>query len=316
MEGLEVLSGNRQLKHRLSAGRGLSHAYILAGGPGWGKRTLAAVLARALVCSGDGPVPCGVCPNCRKALAGVHPDIIYVGADGSDINVGAVRAIRSDAYIRPNEAPRKVYVLERAHTMNQSAQNALLKLLEEGLAYAAFLLLTENAGALLPTVRSRCELLSLSPVTEEEARAALAGRFPDLPPAQISEAARRCQGVIGKGVELLEGGGARTDRIRETALQLAGLFAAGSESAALALCVGLEKWEREDLTALLDELVEVVRQGIGTSWTPGRAMALIGRLEELRRAQDFHLGTGHTLGWLCAGWFSPAPINERYEVSP
>ena len=102
MRGLEVLAGNPQAKHRLSAGRGLSHAYILAGPAGCGKHTLAGLLAQALVCSGGGEVPCGTCPDCRKAISGVHPDIIWVGEEGKDVNVSMVRALRADAYIRPN----------------------------------------------------------------------------------------------------------------------------------------------------------------------------------------------------------------------
>ena len=171
MRGLEALCGNVQVKRRLSSGRGLSHAYLLAGPAGCGKRTLAGLLSQALVCSGAGEVPCGACDHCRKAVAGVHPDILRVGNDGKDITVSQVREVRSDAYIRPNEAGRKVYILENAQTMNGSAQNALLKLLEEGPAYAAFLLLSDNAGAMLPTVRSRCELLTLSPVTPAETEA-------------------------------------------------------------------------------------------------------------------------------------------------
>ncbi|MFQ7854846.1 MAG: hypothetical protein ACLRIS_06695 [Flavonifractor plautii] len=164
---LTRLAGNAPLKRQLeleTARRGLSHAYILSGPAGSGKRTLAGLLAAALVCDRrGGALPCLSCAGCRKAEGGIHPDIVRVGDDGKDISVAQVRALRADAYIRPNEAERKVYILENAQTMNASAQNAMLKLLEEGPAYAAFLLLTDNAAALLPTVRSRCEHLPLSP---------------------------------------------------------------------------------------------------------------------------------------------------------
>lgn len=303
MRGLEVLAGNPQAKHRLSAGRGLSHAYILAGPVGSGRHTLAGLLARALVCSGKGEVPCGSCPDCRKAAAGIHPDVITVGEEGKDISVAMVRALRSDAYIRPNEAPRKVYLLPNAHTMNQSAQNALLKLLEEGPPYAAFLLLAENAGAILPTVRSRCELLILAPVTENEARAVLSARFPDRPAEEIADAARRCEGLIGRGITLLEGAGGRTREVQEAAGQLVELLLNGPERAALEFCVGLEKWERDDLCALLEEGVETLRAGMGRYRDTRRALALAGRLEEIRRSLDFHVGAGHVAGWLCAGSF-------------
>lgn len=153
-------------KNRLARGK-LSHAYLIAGEE---RKQLADFLAQAYVCTG-GEKPCGVCAGCRKALAGIHPDIIRYGTDGVALKVDEVRALRSDAYIRPNEAPRKVYVVENAETMNHSGQNVLLKLLEEGPAYGAFLFLAPNPEELLPTLRSRCECVWASgegPVEAEE----------------------------------------------------------------------------------------------------------------------------------------------------
>jgi len=155
---LSRLVGNGPLKRQLSletARRGLSHAYIISGPAGSGKRTLAGLLSAALVCTGGGEVPCFTCSGCKKALGNIHPDVVHAGGEGDELNVARVRAIRNDAYIKPNEAPRKVYILEGAQNMNDPSQNALLKLLEEGPAYAAFLLLTDNAAALLSTVRDR-----------------------------------------------------------------------------------------------------------------------------------------------------------------
>ena len=170
---LDTLSGNAALKRQLSAqaqGRGLSHAYLISGPNGSGKRTLAALLSAAMVCTGKGEAPCGVCPGCKKALGGIHPDIIHVDfLEGKrEILVEQVRQMRSDAWIRPNEGARKVYIIHSAQTMNPSAQNAILKLLEEGPAYAAFLLIANNPGGLLQTVRSRCEELALAPAEEPE----------------------------------------------------------------------------------------------------------------------------------------------------
>lgn len=301
MRGLEALCGNVQVKRRLSSGRGLSHAYLLAGPAGCGKRTLAGLLSQALVCSGAGEVPCGACDHCRKAVAGVHPDILRVGNDGKDITVSQVREVRSDAYIRPNEAGRKVYILENAQTMNGSAQNALLKLLEEGPAYAAFLLLSDNAGAMLPTVRSRCELLTLSPVTPAEAEAWLLRRFPDLPREQMLDAAQRCEGVLGRAVAWLEGGGQEAEEVRSAGAELARLLLSGPEGALLEYCVGLEKWERDALGELLDETVQQLRVGLSSGWDPRRVMALVDHLRKLRAALPYNVGAGHLAGWLCAG---------------
>ena len=304
MRGLDALVGNAQVKHRLQTGRGLSHAYILAGPSGTGKRTLGGVLSSALVCSGRGEPPCGPCPDCRKAGAGVHPDVIRIGLDGKDISVSQIRELRADAYVRPNEAARKVYVLENAQTMNGSAQNALLKLLEDGPAYAAFLLLTDNAGNMLATVRSRCELLNLSPVTPAECREYLLTRFSTLPRERVLDAAGRCEGVLGRAVAWLEGGGEEEERIREAASRLASLLKDGGEGELLEYCVGLEKWDRDALSGLMDETVQQLRDGLLRGDAPGRSLRLIGHIQVLKEALSFHVGAGHIAGWLCAGAFA------------
>ena len=232
---LTRLAGNAPLKRQLeleTARRGLSHAYILSGPAGSGKRTLAGLLAAALVCDRrGGALPCLSCAGCRKAEGGIHPDIVRVGDDGKDISVAQVRALRADAYIRPNEAERKVYILENAQTMNASAQNAMLKLLEEGPAYAAFLLLTDNAAALLPTVRSRCEHLPLSPVTQREAELWLDEHYPDQPQAARQAAADRCEGLLGRAAAELEGQAAGDTQALDGALELVRRLDGGDELA-------------------------------------------------------------------------------------
>lgn len=172
---LSVLKGNETLKEQLSQqeqGRGLSHTYILSGPAGSGRHTLARLLAAGMLCLSSGEHPCGNCGPCGKVMRGIHPDVSVISGEGKKpIAVDQVRALRTDAYIRPNEGERKIYLLEGADQMNTSSQNAMLKLLEEGPPYAVFFLLTENAGGLLQTVRSRCEELSAGQETE--------GRTPD-----------------------------------------------------------------------------------------------------------------------------------------
>ena len=142
----------------------LSHAYLLTGGSADSRAALAKRLTAAYLCEGDRP-PCGACRACRKVSADTHPDVSRTAPapDKREIAVDQIRSLRADAYIRPNEGRRKVYVIDPADAMNPAAQNALLKVLEEGPSYAAFLLLAERPGLLLDTVRSRCELLALPP---------------------------------------------------------------------------------------------------------------------------------------------------------
>lgn len=142
----------------------LSHAYLISGGSPDSRTALALRLTAAYLCQGANP-PCGTCRACRKAQAGTHPDVSLTAppTGRQEIGVEQIRALRSSAYVRPNEGARKVYVIDPADAMNPSAQNALLKVLEEGPAYAAFLLLAGEPGRLLDTVRSRCEPLALPP---------------------------------------------------------------------------------------------------------------------------------------------------------
>ena len=321
------LAGNGPLKRQLeaeTARRGLSHAYIISGPAGSGKRTLAGLLSAALVCSGKGEVPCGHCSGCKKALAGIHPDIVSVGADGKDITVSQIRALRGDAYIKPNEAGRKVYLLHRAQSMNQSAQNAMLKLLEEGPPYAAFLLLAENAASLLPTVRSRCEVLTLSPVTPQEARAWVDARYPQCTPGQRQAAAEHCEGLLGRAAAELEGNAGEDRREVQAAGALLHQLCTGNEAALAEFCAGLEKdkWDRDGLSGLLAEFSLLLRDsltaGAGAcgeadpqrkalaeeaagALKPRQLMAAMELTRRLREALDYNLGAGHLAGWLAAG---------------
>ncbi len=145
----------------------LSHAYIVTGGGQDSRRAYAQRLTAAYLCEGKA-VPCGHCRHCVKVAKGIHPDVFTLSpAEGKrEIVADQARQLRSDAYIRPNEGERKVYLIDPADAMNPVAQNALLKVLEDGPAYTAFLLLTAQPGQLLETIRSRCETLTLPP--EEE----------------------------------------------------------------------------------------------------------------------------------------------------
>lgn len=153
----------KRLSRLFDEGR-VPHAVLLEGPPGSGTDVLAGVLAKAAVCSGGGERPCGSCPECVRAAAGSHPDILTLDGDADPraFPVDAIRKIRSDAYIVPFEAARKVYVLRGVHNMSEVSQNALLKVLEEPPKNVLFVLTAASAAALLPTVRSRVQVFSLS----------------------------------------------------------------------------------------------------------------------------------------------------------
>lgn len=157
-------------------------------------------------CEGrSGEIPCGICSGCRKALEGVHPDIITVDdPDHKAMTVDPIRAARSDMFIRPNEGKRKIYIIPRGQDMNESAQNALLKILEEPPDYGVFLILSTNAERLLPTIRSRCAELQLGPVAQDEALPFLRQNAPDKPDGVLRAAYLRAGGFLGQALTLLQ----------------------------------------------------------------------------------------------------------------
>lgn len=168
---VKELRGNAPLKQQLSAMAEPPHQCILSGPEGSGRHTLARILAQALVCQEPQAVhrPCGICASCQKVAQGIHPDVIpiqrFLPPDSKEIKVDTARQLRQDAYVRPNEGRCKVYILDLP--LNANAQNALLKLLEDGPAYTAFLILTDQPASLLETVRSRCVHFRLTPPKEE-----------------------------------------------------------------------------------------------------------------------------------------------------
>ena len=302
-----TLAGNNQIKRQLTQqtqGRGLSHAYIISGPQGSGRHTFANLIAAALVCQKIQDQPCGCCGPCKKAAGGIHPDIITIsGPEGKPVSVEQVRSLRTDAHIRPNEAQRKIYLLERADHMNQSAQNAMLKLLEEGPAYAVFLLLAENGGALLETIRSRCESIVLHPLTYSECLEWLSRSYPEKNPSVLQQAAMECQGILGRAVDLLEGTGAAAEQIREYSVNLAQVLECGDELTVFETAMSLEKLSREELIGVLERTVEEIAVRLPASERRGRLLKGVELLRRLRGAVELNANPGQVTGWLCAGLF-------------
>lgn len=147
----------------------LPHAYIFEGSPGTGRRKTALALVQALFCRAGLEDACGECPSCRKVLNGNHGDIHFVEPlpDKKDISIDQLRELQRELSLRPYEAVRKVCVLEPAERMNRFSANSFLKTLEEPPGNALLILLTENADMLLPTIRSRCQLIRFAPLSTD-----------------------------------------------------------------------------------------------------------------------------------------------------
>ncbi len=231
--------GNEGLLSRLAQDirdGSLSHAYILDGAVGSGRHTIARHICASLAChhrpgrmiaeedpdqmgffdsllppepiqasKEDTPLPCGVCPSCEKVYEGKCPDIRIIGRDGkASIGVDAVRFLRQDVLIPPNDLDTKIYIIEDAETMTVQAQNALLLTLEEPPTYVLFLLLCNGTDALLETIRSRAPVLRTCPVSDDAVRAYLQAERKTLPEDELRAVLLRAGGCIGQALTLAD----------------------------------------------------------------------------------------------------------------
>lgn len=190
------------LQHAIALDK-ISHAYIFNGPQHSGKMLLAEAFAAALQCEGQGERPCLECRSCRQAADRNQPDIIYVSHEKPNtIGVDDIRTqINNDIDIKPYSSRYKVYIVDEAEKMNQQAQNALLKTIEEPPAYAIILLLTTSAGRFLPTILSRCIRLDLRATTKEVVQKHLMEQY-QIPDYQAEVCAAFAQGNVGKAIQL------------------------------------------------------------------------------------------------------------------
>lgn len=175
MADMNDILGNERIKeHFITAVRHkkISHAYIVEGDRGSGKKMLAAAFSKILQCetrqkTGDTKA-CGQCESCIQMDNKDHPDVIWVSHEKPNvISVGEIREqIVNTVDIMPYKGPYKIYIVDEAEKMNAAAQNAILKTIEEPPEYAIIFLLTTNRGAFLDTILSRCILLGTRPVSE------------------------------------------------------------------------------------------------------------------------------------------------------
>lgn len=166
----QIIGHERQkdILHRALASDRLAHAYLFEGPAGIGKRLMALALVRAVFCLEK--TGCGTCSACRKIDHCNHPDLHFLEPDGASIKIEQIRAIQKELSYRPLEAPKKVCLIESAEKMNPSAGNALLKTLEEPTGNTLIILLTSLPEAVLGTIRSRCQRLPFSRISQDRVR--------------------------------------------------------------------------------------------------------------------------------------------------
>ncbi len=267
---LENLRLRRALGDEIEAHR-LAHAYILEGPRGYGKHMLSLRIAAALSCEHQAdaafPLPCMNCPSCRKILSGNSPDVIYINrGDKATLGVEAIRDLKSDVYIAPNDTSAKIYIIEDAHLLTPQAQNALLLTLEEPPSYVLFLLLCESTAPLLETVRSRAPTLHMEPVDPVRIGTHLKETIPEArrlaseEPSAFSEILAASDGSIGRAIRLLDPKLYRpiVER-RRLSREFISLCKTGHNSAAALRFLGSLSQKRDELTEQCNELLLCLR---------------------------------------------------------
>ena len=264
-----VIPGEPRLSQRIreAANRdALGRAAVLSG-----QGDLAAAArftAAALLCRG-GDKPCGICPDCRKILRDVHPDVLTVtDPEHKNVSVDVLRGVTADASVLPNEGRRKVYIFPDCSLLDGKAQNVLLKVVEDGPVHAAFLFCAANSAVLLPTIRSRTAEWKLSPPPETATKDGQArrlcelicgGRAPELAAfcAELENSKKDLKGLLSDTRDLLVSG-----------------LAAVSTGQGVPLAGQLAGLGRYRLSSIVEKLGEFIRQC------------------------NFNIGVGHLLGAL------------------
>ncbi len=187
--------------------RRLPHALLIEGEAGNGRHTLSDFLAKGIVCEGE-TVPCGECVGCKAAKNSNHPDITVVAPEENkkNIAVSQIRELKAQTVIKPHMAKSKVFIIDKADTMNEQSQNALLKVLEEPPADTYFILIAENKASFLETVISRCVVLTLS-TPETAAAVEYITKTTDYSAENVKEALQSEKNNIGRALRYLEGRG-------------------------------------------------------------------------------------------------------------
>ena len=217
-QAMTEIAGNRELCSRLASdisSGSLSHAYILEGANGSGRKTIALNVAAATACErladNSAPIPCLCCDSCKKILAKKSTDVIFIKDESkATVGVDIARFIREDVHVIPNDIEDKFYIIENADKLTTQAQNALLLTLEEPPSFVHFFLICNSADSLLETIRSRAITLRTQKLSQKEiadyicSHDTRAAQMKLSHPKEFSELIVASRGGIGKALEYLD----------------------------------------------------------------------------------------------------------------
>jgi DNA polymerase-3 subunit delta' len=274
----ETFPEQEEAKRLLAAAlaEGPAHAYLFHGPTGVGKRRAATAFAGELI------------GESGRVARGTHPDLYVLEPVGDQVLIDEIRRLRRDLHMRPFEAPRRVYVILDAHTLNEAAADALLKDLEEPPEYAVIVLVADDLGPLPETILSRCQLVPFRRLSEAAVRADLLERAPGLEEADLAAIARLAAGRIDRAERLLDPDGrARRERLLDVARSVYAADRFDSGEAARALLEGIKqrgavaRTEAEEYVQAMELTGREAEQRVRRAQRRAERDELLASLEEL-----------------------------------
>ena len=300
--------GIRALIDDFKAGR-LSNAVLIVGAPGIGKKTLARLIAKGLLCTDETDRPCGVCRACKRFDTRAHPDLMYpeIAAKDKTIKVDAIRGILDVLSRHAFEGGQRVVLLENAERLTPQAQNSLLKSLEEARAGTTFLLTADRETAILPTIRSRCRVERMQPMSAKQVEKALGEN--GYAGAQARRAAFLCDGSVGRAQKMLSD--PKDEQLRALARDT---FLAVGGGADVPNAERLLKDSKDDGDALFDILEQELRAMLSAEDTRPRCWEdadAFGIAAALRAVMEARRMRASNVGWAAAAQWLLERISEE-----
>ncbi|RUM39929.1 MAG: DNA polymerase III subunit delta' [Desulfobulbus sp.] len=184
----------------------LGHAYLFSGPEGIGKATVARAMAAGLLCTDpQKSVPCGHCPGCLQFVSGNHPDFLHIAPEGASIKIDRIRSLKRQLAFAPFSGGLRIILLEEVQSLRREAGNSLLKLLEEPPPDNLFFLVASDNEPVLPTILSRCQVVSFAPLAYPLAADVIRRQNPELEHDQALKLARITEGSPGRALAIEAG---------------------------------------------------------------------------------------------------------------